>query len=93
MPPSDGGAVGTLGPADFSTFVVSMASNAMLHLGVPVEGQPAVEIDLVMAKHTIELLAMLEGKTQGNLAPEEHKLLSGLLYQLRIAYVDAKKRA
>jgi len=77
---------------DFHTFVLSLGSSALLHLGElehPEGGK--VEIDLPMAKHTIDILSMLEEKTKGNLTSAEEKLMQGLLYDLRLRYVNAKK--
>ena len=83
-----------LGPVDFSTHVLSLASSALIALGrMPgPDGQPhPVEIDT--AKFLIDVLAMLEVKTKGNLDEAESKLLSSLLYDLRVAYVDAQPKA
>jgi hypothetical protein len=77
---------------DFHTFVLSLGSSALLHLGElerPDAGQ-AVK-DLPMAKHTIDILSMLQEKTRGNLTPEEDKLLESLLYDLRLKYLEARK--
>jgi len=78
---------------DFSTFVLSLASSAMVNLGV-VEGQPdaAAGADLVAAKQLIDILGVLENKTRGNLSDPEDKLLKSLLYDLRVQYCDAHKR-
>jgi Domain of unknown function (DUF1844) len=85
---SDGG----LPPADFSTFVLSLASSALIHMGeVEPPGETAKRRDLPMAKHTIDLLTLLREKTQSNLTPEEDKLLDSLLYDLRLRYVEAVK--
>src|SRR3954469_15950442 len=57
-----------LPPVDFSTFVLSLGSSALMHLGElenPASGKP--QKDLGMAKHTIDLLSMLQAKTKGNL--------------------------
>ena len=75
-------------PVNFSSFVVSLASSAMLHLGEaphPETGKPAA--DLPLAKNTIDLLGILQEKTKGNLDEEEGKLLETLLYELRMKYV------
>ncbi len=77
---------------DFATFVLSLGSSALVNLGEipdPQTGKP--ERDLVMAKQTIDILAMLQEKTRGNLDEAETKLLQGLLYDLRVKYVDAQK--
>jgi hypothetical protein len=82
----------TLPPLDFSGFVLSLATSAMVNLGqVPDEEQHAV--DLAAAKQIIDILAILEEKTRGNLAVSEDKLLKSLLYDLRVQYVDAEKLA
>jgi uncharacterized protein DUF1844 len=77
---------------DFHTFVLSLGSSALLHLGElehPDAGGP--HQDLALAKHTIDILAMLEEKTKGNLTTAEAKLISSLLYDLRLRYVEASK--
>jgi hypothetical protein len=50
----------------------------------------AVERDLDAAKHLIDTLAVLERKTRGNLTDEEAKLLTTVLYELRLRYVEAR---
>src|SRR5580692_3468409 len=56
---------------DFHTFVLSLGSSALLHLGeLERPGAAGPEIDLPMAKHTIDILSMLQEKTRGNLTPE-----------------------
>jgi hypothetical protein len=50
-----------------------------------------LEKDLGMAKHTIDLLSMLQEKTRGNLTPHEAQLLESLLFDLRLRYVSAAK--
>jgi len=85
-----------LGPVDFSTHILSLASSALIALGrMPApDGQPH-PLDLESARHLIDVLGMLETKTRGNLDEAEGKLLASLIYDLRVAYVDAqpKKKA
>jgi hypothetical protein len=62
----------------------------MFHLGEiphPVSGER--KKDLPLAKHTIDTLAMLKEKTAGNLTEEEQRLLDGMLYDLRMAFIRA----
>jgi hypothetical protein len=83
---------GPLPAVDFHTFILSLGSSALLHLGElehPDAGGPRK--DLPLAKHTIDILEMLEQKTKGNLTPAEDKLISSLLYDLRLRYVEASK--
>ncbi len=91
-PQSDEEAPQALPPLDFSTFVLSLASTAMVHLGqLPRPEGEAVQRDLPAAKQAIDMLNMLEEKTRGNLDESEQKLLRSVLYDLRVAYVDASK--
>jgi hypothetical protein len=82
-----------LGPIDFSTHILSLASSALIALGkMPgPDGQPH-PLDLETARHLIDVLGMLEQKTKGNLDEAEQKLLASLIYDLRVAYVDAQPK-
>ena len=83
---------GALPAVDFHTFVLSLGSSALLHLGeLEAPGAGGPQKDLALAKHTIDILVMLEEKTRGNLAPAEEKLMTSLLYDLRLRYVEATK--
>jgi hypothetical protein len=83
----------SLQAVDFSTHVLSMASSALISLGrMPAPGGETIEPDLEAAKHLIDVIAMLEVKTRGNLDDGETRLLQSLLYDLRVAYVDASKK-
>jgi hypothetical protein len=80
-------------PVDFHTFVLSLGSSALLHLGEIENPNDGVsQKDLPLAKHTIDILAMLEQKTKGNLTTAEEKLIESLLYDLRLRYVEATKK-
>ncbi len=81
-----------LAQVDFSTHVLSLASTALIALGkMPApDGQPH-PIDLETARHLVDVLAMLEQKTKGNLEEAEKKLIASLIYDLRVAVVDAEK--
>lgn len=76
---------------DFSSFILSFYSSGLVQLGKveePSTGEKSVNLDL--AKHTIEIIAMLEEKTRGNLTDEEANLLKTLLSEIRLAFVEAK---
>ena len=80
-----------LGPIDFSTHILSLASTALIALGkMPAPDGTTQPVDLETAKFLIDILAMLETKTKGNLDEAESKLLASLVYDLRVAYVDAQ---
>lgn len=73
---------------NFSTFVVSLSTEVLFHLGEiphPISGEK--QKDLILAKHAIDTLAMLMEKTQGNLTEEEKRLLEHMLYDLRMAFI------
>lgn len=53
----------------------------------------AGETNLPLAKHTIDTLAMLQDKTKGNLTSAEAELLDGLIYDLRLKFIEASRRA
>lgn len=74
---------------DFSTFILSLSSNALLHLGLirGLEGGQT-ERNLPLAKQMIDLIVMLRDKTKGNLLPEESNLIENLLTDLRLKYVN-----
>jgi len=82
----------TMPKIDFSSFILSLYSSGLVQLGKvedPSSGQKSVNLD--MAKHTIEMTAMLQEKTRGNLTADEENLMKALLSELRMAYVEAKK--
>lgn len=82
-----------LAPLDFSTFVMSLGSSAMVNLGqIPPPGETAARVDLPAAKQIIDILGILEEKTRGNLDDSEARLLKSLLYDLRVHYVDAQHK-
>jgi hypothetical protein len=75
----------------FTAFVLSLASTAAIHFGDlpdPQSGEHA-EIHLEGAAQMIEILALLEQKTRGNLTLEERQMLEQVLYELRLRFVEA----
>lgn len=90
--PASPGAAGAYPPIDFHTFILSLGSSALFHMGEldGPDGQPE-ELDLPLAKHTIDVIAMLEEKTKGNLSAPEANLVESLLYDLRLRYVEKTK--
>jgi Domain of unknown function (DUF1844) len=83
-----------LPPADFAAIVLSFASSALFHLGLvadPETGE-AAEMNLPLAQHSIDLLELLQTKTRGNLESDEAELLTALLTELRVRYVESSKR-
>lgn len=78
---------------DFSTFILSLSTSALYHLGLapdPETGKPSSP-NLVLARQTIDTLEILREKTLGNLDVEESRLLESLLYELHMRFVEASK--
>ena len=74
---------------NFSTFIFSLNSSALLHFGeIPDPSSGTNKKNLAMAKHTIDILGMLEEKTRGNLTRDEEQLFNYILYDLRMRYVN-----
>jgi hypothetical protein len=74
----------------FTAFVLSLASTAAIHLGDlpdPASGE-AQAVNLDGATQMIEILALLEQKTRGNLTAEERQVLEQVLYELRLRFVE-----
>ena len=78
----------------FLGFVLSLAHTAAVHFGDvpdPVSGE-ASTANLPAAQQMIDILALLEEKTRGNLTAEERQFLEQILYELRLRYVEATKQ-
>jgi hypothetical protein len=74
----------------FTAFVLSLASTAAIHFGDmpdPVSGAHS-DLNLDGAAQMIEILALLEQKTRGNLTAEERQVLEQVLYELRLRFVE-----
>ena len=78
----------------FLGFILSLAHTAAVHFGDvpdPVSGQ-ANPANLPAAQQMIDILALLEEKTRGNLTAEERQFLDQILYELRLRYVEASQQ-
>jgi hypothetical protein len=87
-------------PADFSFLIESILMQTQLQLGLLNLGEKdenPPEPNLPLARHSIDMLAMLQQKTQGNLTVEEQRLLENGLTELRFRYIqisdEVKKRS
>lgn len=82
---------GQMPEVTFSTFILSLGSSAMMHLGeVPNPETQELEKNELLAKHTIDLLNMLEEKITNGLTEGEQQLFKDVLYEVRIKYVVQK---
>ncbi len=79
----------------FPLFVSTLGMQAMSALGVSpdLSEKDQMPINLEQAQYIIDVIQMLGDKTKGNLSPEEKKMLEGVLYALRLKFVEAKQAA
>jgi hypothetical protein len=85
----DGDSRPELPPADFDFLVYSLRLQAEMNLGLLPFGDKQ-EPDFELARHHIDLLAMLQEKTKGNLSAEEQRQLDNSVTELRFRFVQAK---
>lgn len=76
---------------DFSSFVISLGTTAMVHMGEVPSEKGGPQENLEAAKQMIDILAMLQEKTSGNLSVEESRLVQDLLYELRMRFLAKRK--
>ena len=77
----------------FAAFVLSLAHTVGVHFGDvpdPVSGAKA-ETNLAASQQMIDILALLEEKTRGNLTAEERQLVEQILYELRLRFVEIRQ--
>lgn len=78
---------------DFTTFILSLVSSAQVHLGlIPNPVTQKSESNLEAARQTIDIIAVLQDKTKGNLTNDEGRLLEYVLYDLRMKFVEMSKK-
>ncbi len=81
-----------LPPASLIYLAGTLFHQGMMFLGlVPYPSDGKLVKNLAVARHSIDLLDMLQQKTEGNRTPEETEEIEGMLHQLRLAYVQTAK--
>jgi hypothetical protein len=93
-PPSSVPPKGPMPPASLSVLATSLGTQALVALGLvpdPPSGKP--QADLEQAQYLIDMLAMLQAKTEGHRTPEETGVLDHLLHELRMGYVAVHEHA
>ena len=77
---------------NFPSFILSLAATAAVHFGDRLEpgATDAGPVDLMAAGQMIDILALLEEKTRGNLSADERQLLETILYELRLRFIEAQ---
>jgi hypothetical protein len=84
---------GALPAIDFPTFIISLSTQALMHLGeIPDPLSGNVEMDISVGKQMIDIIGMLSEKTRGNLDQGEEKLMEDILFNLRMKYVEAARK-
>ena len=79
-------------PVSFAQFLVSLGSSAMVHLGETADpGSGSKQPNGAMARHTLDVLTLLKGKTEGNLDDDERRLLDALISEIgsKLAALDS----
>jgi hypothetical protein len=77
----------------FGTFVVGLSTQALMHLGEIADPQTNQRAkDLPAAQQLIDIIAMLENKTRGNLDHDEQAMLDAILFELRMKYVERARQ-
>lgn len=80
-------------PIEFTTFVLGLASTTLIHLGAtPNPETGKAQVDLMLARETLDLISLLHEKTRGNLTEDEQRVLENVLADLRLRFVEASRR-
>ena len=82
-----------LPPASFTFIVLSLRAQAEMQLGLMQFGEEKPQPDLPLARHTIDLMAVLLEKTKGNLTLDEQRLLENSVTELRFRFVQTSEEA
>lgn len=77
----------SMSPMDFSIFLLSLNTSALMHMGLA-RDQEQAQLNMPMARQVIDIIAMLEEKTRGNLTGSEEQLLNQVLFDLRMRYAQ-----
>jgi hypothetical protein len=81
-----------LPPPGIDSIIQLFVTQAMVAMGIVPGPDGKTEHQLPLARHFVDLLGVLEEKTKGNLSPQEAKLLSASLHELRMAFVQQSKK-
>ena len=77
-----------LPPADLTYLIMTLSLEAFASLGLMPGKNEKAEKNLPLAKHCIDLLEVLQQKTEGNRTEDETRAFDDTLYQLRMAFVQ-----
>lgn len=80
-------------PVSFTSFIMSLATQVLVQLGeMPAPQGMEIPRDLEAARQTIDVMAMLQRRTKGNLSAEEARFLEEVLHSLRLSFINTKKK-
>jgi len=83
----------TLPPANFSFLISTLYLQGAISLGVlPNPATNKTELQPEQAKHILDMLTMLQQKTEGNRTPKETTELETILHELRLAFVAMREQ-
>ena len=81
-------------PASFATLISSIVAQTLVTLGGVEDPETKKRyVNLDLARHHVDMLSVIEAKTEGNLSDDEKKLLDQALYETRMQYVQIAQRA
>ncbi len=84
---------GFMPTVSFTSFILSLNTTALFHLGELAHPETGRKVlDLELARHSIDTLAMLEEKTKDNLNSEEQELISRVVYELKMRFIRIKNQ-
>jgi hypothetical protein len=76
---------------DFATFILGIIGTTYVHMGdAPPDGDEDGAVNFDLARQNIDLLALLQKKTKGNLTGDEERLLNGALTDLKARYAELR---
>ncbi len=80
--------VGAGGPVSFEHIIQSFYVSAMIAMGAGTEPGQKARIDILGARQSVDMLALLQEKTKGNLTPKEEATLQNVLFELRMMFLE-----
>lgn len=89
--PKPAGEAAELPTMDFTVFVMSLSHSALVDLGDAPQPDGTTSKNLALARQTIDILGLLQDKTKGNLTGAEERLLTQVLHDLRMRFVEVSR--
>ena len=80
--------VGPTGVIAFEHIIQSFYVSAMIALGAGTEPGQKARVDILGARQSIDMLALLQEKTKGNLTQKEEATLQNVLFELRMMFLE-----